>query len=169
MLAISSGTVNTTWKYSTGSRSPARSSNHCACREPWHLSVAGRLDQDSRGLLLLTSDGVLARRVTGGHELTKIYRVMVDRPVNDLVLKRLNGPRRLDNKPLLAMSVRRLGERLLQFELREGRKHQIRRVCREEKLTATDLLRLSIGPFILGDLPEGRWQVVTITNSVLKA
>ena len=130
------------------------------CREPWHLSVAGRLDQDSRGLLLLTSDGVLARRVTGGHAWTKVYQVTVDRPVSDLILERLNSPRRLDDKPLLAMNVRRLGERLLRFELREGRKHQIRRICREEKLTATDLLRIAIGPFNLGDLPEGRWRVV---------
>lgn len=135
------------------------------CREPWHLSVAGRLDQDSRGLLLLTSDGVLARRVTGGHEWTKVYRVTVDRPVSDLALERLNSPRRLDDKPLLAMSVRRLGERLLRFELREGRKHQIRRVCREEKLTVKDLLRLSIGPFTLGDLPEGRWRVVAANET----
>lgn len=130
------------------------------CREPWHLAVAGRLDQDSHGLLLLTTDGVLARQVTGGHEWTKVYRVTVDRPVSDLVLARLNGPRRLDDKPLLAMKVRRLEERLLSFELREGRKHQIRRVCREEKLTVKDLLRISIGPFTLGDLPEGRWRVV---------
>ena len=66
------------------------------------------------------------------------------------------------------MSVRRLGERLLRFELREGRKHQIRRVCREEKLTVKDLLRLSIGPFTLGELPEGRWQVVTANGHVPK-
>jgi len=130
------------------------------CCAPWHLAVAGRLDQDSRGLLLLTSDGVLARRVTGGHEWTKVYRVTVDRPVSDCTLERLNGRRCLDGKPLLAMSVRRLGERLLRFELREGRKHQIRRVCREEKMTVNDLLRLSIGPFALGDMPEGRWRMV---------
>jgi len=129
------------------------------CREPWHLSVAGRLDQDSRGLLLLTSDGFLARRVTGGHEWIKVYRVELDRPVSDRALERLNGPRRLDDQPLLAMNVRRLGERLLRFELREGRKRQIRRVCREEKLTVKDLLRLAIGPFTLGDLPAGRWRV----------
>ncbi len=137
------------------------------CREPWHMAVAGRLDQDSRGLLLLTSDGVLARKVTGSHEWTKVYQVTIDRPISDLALKRLNGPRRLDNKPLLAMIVRRLSERMLRFELREGRKHQIRRVCREENLTVLNLQRLSIGPFTLGDMPEGRWRVAGATGQPL--
>ncbi len=85
---------------------------------------------------------------------------MVDRPVSARILERLNGPRCLDGKPLLVMSMHRLGERLLRFELREGRKRQIRRVCREEKMTVKDLLRLSIGPFVFGDMPEGRGRIL---------
>lgn len=132
-----------------------------AVAKPWHLAVAGRLDLESRGLLLLTSDGVLARRVTGGHELAKRYQVAVERAVDEATLQRLNGPLRLDGRDLLPMRVRRLEPRLLEFELREGRKHQIRRVCRDQGLRVADLLRTAIGPWRLGDLPEGHWRLLT--------
>ena len=128
--------------------------------KPWTLAVAGRLDRDSRGLLLLTQDGTLARLVTGSGRIAKRYRVELAEPVNDDQLHALNGAMRLDDRPLRPMRVTRLGQRCLGFVLREGRKHQIRRVCAALSLTVTDLLREAIGPCRLGDLPVGCWRPV---------
>ena len=128
--------------------------------KPWTLAVAGRLDRESRGLLLLTQDGTLARLVTGSGRIAKRYRVELAEVVGDHHLRALNRPMRLDDRPLRPMQVTRLGGRCLAFVLHEGRKHQIRRVCAALSLTVTDLLREAIGPCQLGDLPVGCWRPV---------
>lgn len=129
--------------------------------DPASLSVAGRLDRASRGLLLLTQDGAVARQVIGGHGLEKVYEVQTAEPASGEQIRKLKGPLRLDGKPLLPMRVRRLSERTLEFRLVEGRKHQIRRVCRHVGLEVVDLFRRSIGPFRIGALREGGWRLAT--------
>lgn len=127
--------------------------------KPWSLSVAGRLDRDSRGLLVLTQDGTIGRRLTAGGEFTKHYAVRVDGPLDEAALKRLNGPWELDGWRLKPMKVRRTGPDRLAFALREGRKHQIRRVCADCGLTVVDLLREGIGPWRLDGLAESHWRL----------
>jgi 16S rRNA U516 pseudouridylate synthase RsuA-like enzyme len=56
------------------------------------------------------------------------------------------------------MRVERRSPRVLRFILEEGRKHQIRRVCRRVGLRVEDLFREAVGPFRIGDLPEGLWR-----------
>lgn len=125
------------------------------------LAAAGRLDRASRGLLVLTTDGVVARALVGGHGIVKTYRVTTDTDVADSQLARLGRPMRIDERQLLPMTVRRLGGRLLRFELAEGMKHQIRRCCSRVGLEVVDLLRESIGPIQLAELPEGAWRPLT--------
>lgn len=125
------------------------------------LAVAGRLDRASRGLLVLTNDGVLARALIGGNSIVKTYQVTTDRDVTDGQIVRLNRPMRLDERQLRPMTVRRLDRRVLRFELVEGMKHQIRRCCTRVGLEVVDLLRDSVGPIRLGDLPSGRWRPLT--------
>jgi 23S rRNA pseudouridine2604 synthase len=127
---------------------------------PDTLSVVGRLDRASRGLLLLTQDGAVARRVIGGNAVSKSYVVNVAQDVSNSQVVKLNQPMRLDGRPLLPMRVARLDARTLRFELVEGKKHQIRRCCRHLGLHVVDLLRDRIGSIELGDLPEGRWRPV---------
>jgi 23S rRNA pseudouridine2604 synthase len=129
--------------------------------DPRSLSVAGRLDRASRGLLVLTEDGAIARRLVGGHDLTKTYEVRVDEVVTDSQLRKLGGALTLDGKRLLPMRVHRLSTCVLRFDLVEGRKHQIRRACRHVGLDVLDLFRIAIGPLKLGDLPEGCWRPAT--------
>ena len=129
--------------------------------DPQSLSVAGRLDRASRGLLVLTQDGTVARRIIGGQGVEKEYLVRTDAPATDGQLRKLNGPMRLDSQALLPMRVSRVDSDTLRFVLVEGKKHQIRRCARTVGLSVVDLFRVAVGPLVLGDLPEGCWRVAT--------
>ncbi|MCK4873447.1 MAG: rRNA pseudouridine synthase [Phycisphaerales bacterium] len=128
--------------------------------------VAGRLDFDSSGLLILTEDGTVARLLTSDqHILDKEYTVAVtvpgSQPVPSGSLMRLSRPIHDAGETLRAELVEQIGPRTLRFVLREGRKHQIRRMCRAVGLNVTGLQRIRVGRLALGDLPVGRWRIVT--------
>jgi 23S rRNA pseudouridine2604 synthase len=126
------------------------------------LPPIGRLDEDSRGLLLLSSDGVVARAVIGpGSELDKEYLVRVDGRITESALTRLRHGLELDGRTLKPARVTQVEPQRLRFVLKEGRKRQIRRMCDLVGLDVADLLRIRIGPLNLGDLPEGRWRMLT--------
>ena len=129
--------------------------------DPQSLSVAGRLDRASRGLLILTQDGTVARRIIGGQGVEKEYLVRTETPATDGQVGKLNGPMRIDGQPLLPMRVSRVDSQTLRFVLVEGKKHQIRKCARTVGLSVVDLFRVAVGPLLLGELPEGRWRVAT--------
>jgi 23S rRNA pseudouridine2604 synthase len=125
------------------------------------LAPLGRLDMDSRGLLLLSQDGVLAKAVIGPASLLdKEYRVRVEGEINEGRLKQLRHGLELDGRRLKPAQVRRIGDQTLNIVLTEGRNRQIRRMCELVGLKVSDLLRVRIGPLNLGELPEGRWRVL---------
>jgi len=132
-------------------------------KDPYYLNVAGRLDRDSCGLLVMTTDGLLIKRITGGRSLDKVYHVVCDQPVEPPQLVALNRRMVLDGEQLLQMQVTRLsnGPDHLRFVLREGRNRQIRRCCEQVGLRVKSLLRIAIGPWSLADLPEGKWRLIT--------
>jgi 23S rRNA pseudouridine2604 synthase len=123
---------------------------------PWTLAVAGRLDRASRGLLVMTQDGTIARRIIGGYGVEKCYRVRTTDPATDAQIRKLRGPLDLDGEPLQPMRVERIADDVLRFILIEGKKHQIRRLCRRFGLEVGDLFRTAIGPLEVGNLSEGR-------------
>ena len=126
------------------------------------LAPLGRLDMDSRGLLILSEDGVLAKAVIGpDSRLDKEYQVRVVGPVTEAKLARLRHGLALDGRQLKPARVERIGEQSLRFVLHEGRNRQIRRMCELVELAVADLRRVRIGPLRLGDLPEGRWRALT--------
>lgn len=126
------------------------------------LPPIGRLDEDSRGLLLLSSDGVVAKAVIGPQsQLDKEYRVRVTGEVTDRALKLLRHGLMLDGRVLKRAEVVQLDSDRLKITLREGRNRQIRRMCEMVGLRVVDLKRVRIGPLSLGDLPEGRWRHLT--------
>ena len=119
----------------------------------------GRLDQDSRGLLLLSEDGVLAKAVIGPEsQLEKEYLVRVTGEVNEAKVKKLRHGLSLDGRRLKKAKITGAGPNVLRFVLREGRNRQIRRMCMLVDLEVTDLIRVRIGSLKLGDLPEGKWR-----------
>ena len=126
------------------------------------LAPVGRLDMDSRGLLILSEDGVVAKAVIGPEsDLEKEYRVKVTGGITDRKLAMLRHGLQLDRRQLRPAKVTLIGDQMLRFVLKEGRNRQIRRMCDLVELHVVDLQRVRIGSLKLGDLPEGRWRVVT--------
>lgn len=123
------------------------------------LAPAGRLDIDSKGLIVFTQDGRLAKRLTGENsEIEKEYLVRVDGGLDDNGLALLRHGLSLDDKPLKPARVEWLNADQLRVILMEGRKRQIRRMCDQVGLKVVGLKRVRIGRVTLGKLPEGEWR-----------
>lgn len=142
---------------------------------------AGRLDYDSEGLLLLTNDGRLQHRLTDpryGHPRT--YWVQVEGIPTPEALEQLRqgvviqGYRTrpaevvfLTQEPALPprdppIRFRRaIPTSWLQITLREGRNRQVRRMTAAVGYPTLRLVRVAIGPLLLGDLPPGCWRDLT--------
>ncbi|MFK0299840.1 pseudouridine synthase [Brevundimonas sp. NPDC090276] len=126
------------------------------------LPPIGRLDEDSRGLLMLSSDGVVAKAVIGPQShLDKEYLVRVAGDVTEKKLALLRRGLMLDGRVLKYAKVSRMEQNRLRFILTEGRNRQIRRMCEMVDLEVIDLLRIRVGPIHLNNLPEGKWRMIT--------
>ncbi len=122
----------------------------------------GRLDKDSEGLLLLTSDGEIVNRIlraAGGHE--KEYEVQIDRPVTPEFVRRMSGGVPILDTVTLPCRVRRTGERSFNIILVQGLNRQIRRMCEALGANVTHLRRIRIMNLRLGKLQPGQWRALT--------
>jgi 23S rRNA pseudouridine2604 synthase len=126
------------------------------------LAPLGRLDMDSRGLLLLSDDGVLAKAIIGPEsDLEKEYLVTVTGRITPEKIGRLCHGLTMDGRQLKPAKVSVVQGQELRFILKEGRNRQIRRMCELVGLHVMDLVRVRIGSLTLGDLPEGKWRVLS--------
>ncbi|HET6910586.1 MAG TPA: pseudouridine synthase [Mycobacteriales bacterium] len=121
----------------------------------------GRLDVDSEGLLLVTNDGALSHRLMHpSYEVPKRYLVEIE-GVPPRALGRLlrqgveldDGPARVDSFAIVDTTPRRSS---VEVVLHEGRKHVVRRMFGAAGHPVRRLVRTSIGPIRLGDLPPGK-------------
>jgi 23S rRNA pseudouridine2604 synthase len=127
------------------------------------LAPLGRLDQDSRGLLVLSEDGVLAKALIGEQsKLDKEYLVAVRGQIDGRKLALLRHGLQLDGRQLKPAKIDVVEPQRLRFVLLEGRNRQIRRMCELVELEVVDLLRVRIGPLQLRDLPEGKWRPLSV-------
>jgi 23S rRNA pseudouridine2604 synthase len=116
---------------------------------------------DSRGLLLLSEDGVLAKAIIGPEsDLEKEYLVRVTGKITPEKIGRLCHGLTMDGRQLRPAKVSVVQAQELRFVLKEGRNRQIRRMCELVGLHVMDLVRIRIGSLQLGDLAEGRWRVL---------
>jgi 23S rRNA pseudouridine2604 synthase len=123
------------------------------------LAPAGRLDLDSSGMLVITSDGTVARTLIGPERrIEKEYVVRLDSEPNDDQIRRLRFGLRLDDRALMAAQVDRIGPGKLRMVLREGRKRQIRRMVEMLGLQVVSLIRVRIGGVKLGDLERSHFR-----------
>jgi 23S rRNA pseudouridine2605 synthase len=124
------------------------------------LSAVGRLDKASEGLLLFTNDSVWAARITDpATHLPKTYHVQIDQKADARLLERIRRGTGRDGmwSPPQKLKILRVAEKnsWLEIVLTEGRNRQIRRMLEMVNVGVLRLVRVSIGPVVLGDLAKG--------------
>jgi len=108
---------------------------------------------------MLSDDGVIAKAVTGeAHTIEKEYVVSVRENVIPGKIKTLEGGIVLEDGPTLPCTITNMTRHSFNISLREGRKHQIRRMCDQMNLTVTDLRRIRIGSIVIGTLVSGGYR-----------
>jgi 23S rRNA pseudouridine2457 synthase len=142
--------------------------------------VAGRLDADSEGLLLLTDDGALQAHISHPrHKMDKTYWVQVEGTPTEDALQRLRSGVQLNDGPTLPAQVAQIDEPAslwprdppirarqhiptawLQLTIREGRNRQVRRMTAAVGLPTLRLIRAAIGPYTLDGLAPGTYDTV---------
>jgi 23S rRNA pseudouridine2457 synthase len=140
--------------------------------------AAGRLDRDSEGLLLLTDDGSLIKRLTDPkHHIEKTYWVMVEGEPTQEKLDQLARGIQLKDYLTLPAKARVIPSPSLpprpkpvtphgptawiEIKLREGKKRQIRHMTAAVGLPTLRLVRVAIGQIQLGELKPGEWRDLT--------
>ena len=131
------------------------------------LKYVGRLDADSEGLLLLTDDGALIERLTHPRfHLERVYLAWVRGPVTERDLRPLEQGITFQGERYQPAQVRIVREQpdgavLLEFRIAEGKKREVRMMCRAIGRTVIRLLRTAFGPLRLGDLAPGLYRSFT--------
>ncbi|MDZ7838148.1 MAG: pseudouridine synthase [Actinomycetota bacterium] len=129
------------------------------------LYPVGRLDYNSRGLLIMTNDGYLAYQITHPKfGIPKTYRVKIKGFIDDSRLQRINKGIEIEDREVAILSTRVLKRNpdysLIDLRLVEGRKRIIRRVFKKLGYQVQDLIRTKIGKYDLGDLKEGQYKIL---------
>jgi 23S rRNA pseudouridine2605 synthase len=132
---------------------------------PERLFHVGRLDIDTEGLILLTNDGELARRLTHpSFEVPKTYIVTVEGRISRTQSTALRQGVELDDGPAKVDSLRIIdatgAATLMELTLHSGRNRVIRRMFDALELPVIRLVRTSVGPIRLGDLKTGCTRVL---------
>jgi 23S rRNA pseudouridine2457 synthase len=140
--------------------------------------AAGRLDLDSEGLMILTSDGTLAHRITDPRQkLPKVYLVQVERIPDERAIEQLCKGVVLGGKRTRPAEVKLLSEEpslperpvpirfrkhvpttWLEIMIHEGMNRQVRRMTAAVGHPTLRLVRIAIGPVRLDDLKPGEWR-----------
>jgi len=143
-----------------------------------HVYPAGRLDMDSEGLLLLTSDGDLAHRLTSPlHKVPKVYLVQVERIPDESALVQLRQGVMVKGKRTQRAKVQLLRQEptvhprpvpirfrksvptaWLRMEIQEGMNRQIRHMTAQVGHPTLRVIRVAIGPIRLGSVQPGEWR-----------
>ncbi|MBN2119717.1 MAG: rRNA pseudouridine synthase [Candidatus Omnitrophica bacterium] len=131
-------------------------------RQYAHLHPVGRLDRDTKGLLLLTNDGELTFRITHPKfKVEKTYKALLDKPLNKNDLLRIARGLILEDGLTLPCKVRIESKFKVEVTLREGRKRQVRRMFESLGYRVLELKRVREGCLSLGSLPEGKFRQLT--------
>jgi 16S rRNA pseudouridine516 synthase len=157
----------------------------CAAHDPSHrtvldlfdvpnrttLHIAGRLDIDSSGLVLLTDDGQWSHRITApSNHCAKTYRVTIAEPLTAEQASRLENGLLLkgETKPTRPARVERIAEHVLYLTITEGRYHQVKRMFAALGNRVEGLHRLSIGSLSLDQsLSPGGYRALSLEEVAL--
>ncbi len=120
------------------------------------FAPVGRLDKESRGLMLLTNDGrVTDRLLNPKYEHEKEYIVLVDKNLKMQDIKRLSKGVNIEGYTTKEAKAYKLSDRKLRIILKEGKKHQIRRMLAALGYQVKDLKRVRVMNLNLKNLKEG--------------
>lgn len=129
---------------------------------PERIFPIGRLDKDSEGLILLTSDGDIVNKILrseGRHE--KEYIVTVDRPITEAFVRGMSSGVKILGEMTLPCTITRMSERTFRIILTEGKNRQIRRMCSAFGYEVRKLQRIRIMNIRLGSQKVGAWRDLT--------
>ena len=129
---------------------------------PVRVTYAGRLDKDSRGLLLMTNNGdIINRMMRAANQHEKEYRVTVDREITEEFLRKMAEGVQILDTVTRPCRVEKLGKYTFSIILTQGLNRQIRRMCEALGYGVKDLLRIRVMNIRLGSLKEGQYRKVT--------
>ncbi len=136
------------------------------------LFCVGRLDKDTRGLLVVTNDGQLEKLLTRGHVM-KTYLVEASHPVADEAISALKqGVEIRDDDTgkgflVKALSIKRLGKHKLEIGIYEGRKRQVRKMLQAVGNEVVSLKRVGIGSLRLEELDfKGKQYIIARRSDI---
>ncbi len=137
----------------------------------WVVPV-GRLDLDTSGLLLLTSDTRFAERVTNpDYKVPKTYLVKTSTLLAEVQVQQLRDGVLLSDGPTQPADVKRIRDSakysFIEITLHEGRNRQVRRMLEAVGSKVLKLVRTAIGGLRIGDLPIGRYRELTAAEVAL--
>jgi 23S rRNA pseudouridine2605 synthase len=131
------------------------------------LFPIGRLDKDTKGLLLLTNDGQLANKLMHPrNHIPRIYKVQIDKIFQSWEVKRMATKVYIGQKEWGKAEVvnqkKVKGRVTVNLRLFHGKKREVRRIMFRMKRKLFSLERLQYGPIELGDIPLGKWRDLSI-------
>jgi 23S rRNA pseudouridine2605 synthase len=130
------------------------------------LSPVGRLDLDTSGLLVMTNDTDFAELLTNpDHHVPKTYQLKASTVLSDEQIEQLRRGLELSDGPTRPALVKLLRDHAkythLELTIKEGRNRQVRRMVEALGSKVLKLVRTAIGPIRIGDLPIGKWRLLT--------
>lgn len=130
-------------------------------KEYGRLFSIGRLDRDSRGLLLLTNDGDLSHTIIHpSQKIEKEYVVTTHEKIPPETVAFLKKGVLIEETLCKAVKISILSPYKAQVVIMEGKKRQLRLMFQAAGLTVKDLLRIRIGSFLLSDLKDGHYTLI---------
>lgn len=129
---------------------------------PIRITYVGRLDKDSRGLLLMTNNGdIINKMMRAGNRHEKEYKVTVDRAVTSDFLQKMSSGVAILDTVTRPCKVEKIGKYTFSIILTQGLNRQIRRMCEALGYEVKDLVRTRIMNIELGRLKEGEYRKLT--------
>lgn len=129
---------------------------------PVRVTYAGRLDKDSRGLLLMTNNGdIINQMMRAANRHEKEYKVTVDKEITEEFIKKMAGGVPILDTVTRPCKVKKIGKYTFSIILTQGLNRQIRRMCEELGYQVRDLVRVRIMNIRLGSLKEGTYRKLT--------
>ena len=129
---------------------------------PTRITYAGRLDKDSRGLLIMTNNGdIINKMMRAGNCHEKEYKVTVDKEITPNFLKKMSEGVEILDTVTRPCKVEKIGKYIFKIILTQGLNRQIRRMCEALGYKVKDLYRVRIMNIEIGDLKEGKTRRLT--------